>query len=274
MNFNSLEKHGRVDFQCSFTNEVIIIYNGKLGSRFIDGKMKYKNKYHVIIDLSKSPNIQVKARPIYFGTDLEANITPVDCEETSKFLQSVFVGKSNKRDVIFVYRDPWEKYKSGIYQDYPSRLKNEKQKGDVLKYLDTLILHEQPELSSHDPYFDMELKGCIFTGHSQRILITYKAILNKTNIAIDRCKFFNMELYGLEDVLQIYGLDGDEDKLSRNRSGWTENKNFRKFFYDTFELSRHRKVIKKIMKEEIENYKWFESHKRNFTNFHKATIKK
>jgi len=273
MNFNSLEKNGRVDFQCSFTNDVIIIYNSKLGSRFIDGSMGEEQKYHVVIDLSKAPNIQVQARPIYYGKDsAKKNSTAVNCEETSKFLKSVFVGKSNKRDVIFVYRDPWEKYKSGIYQDYPSRLKPS-HLWKVLKYFDTLILEEQTEPREFDTYFNRDIKGAIFTGHSQRILITYKAILNKTNIDINRCKFFNMGIYELKNALEMYGLVAGE-KHSKNRSSWTENKNFREFFYDTFESSRHRKVVKKIMKEEMELYKWFESHNRNFTNLHKATIKK
>ncbi len=48
-------------------------------------------------------------------------------------MKSVLEGKSNKRDIIFVYRDPWEKYKSGIYQDFPSQYKNENKKKDVLK---------------------------------------------------------------------------------------------------------------------------------------------
>lgn len=275
MNFNALETKGRAEFQCSFTNEVIFIYGGKLGSRFIDASLTYKNKYHVVVDLSEAPQIKVQANQITKG---EAK-SDVSCEETSKFLKSVLEGKSNKRDVIFVYRDPWEKYKSGIYQDFPSQYKNVFQKKDVKKYLDTLILEERPDRTEVDLYFDVHgLKGGIFTGHSQRVLNSYKAILDKTKIDINRCQFFNMGIYDLKSVLQKYTHDNQHElrinKMYRKRDSWTENKVFRDFFYNTFEPSRYSKVVKKIMKTEIELYSWFESHKRNFTNLYKTTIKK
>ena len=275
MNFNLLEEKGRIGFKLSFTNNVIFIYGGKLGSRFIDASMEHKNKYQVMIDLSKAPQIKVEAKQITKG---EAK-SGVNCEETSKFVKSVLEGKSNKRDIIFVYRDPWEKYKSGIYQDFPSQYKNVFQKKDVLKYFDTLILEERPNPPEMDLYFDVyDLKGAVFTGHSQRVLNSYKAILDKTKIDINRCQFFNMGIYDLKSVLEKY-IRGNKheliiNKMYRNRDSWTENKVFRDFFYNTFEPSLYSKVVKKIMKTEIELYNWFESHKRNFTNLHKATIKK
>lgn len=281
MNFDNLEKWGRCELQCSFTNQVIFIYNAKLGSRFIDASMRYKNKYHVILDLSEASNIQVKARPIYFAEESYKNASATKCETTGNFLKSVLDGKSNKRDIIFVYRDPWEKYKSGIYQDYPLQYKNEKHNKVVKKYLDTLILKKQPKELKVDSFFDVwALEGGIFTGHSQRVLNSYKSILDNTKIDINRCQFFNMGIYGLENVLQNYGLSAEHDnqarrnELTRDRNSWTENQTHREFFYNTFEVSPHKRVIKKIMKEEIKLYKWFESHNRNFTKLYKPSIKK
>ena len=281
MNFNNLEQWGRCELQCSFTNQVIFIYNAKLGSRFIDESMKYKNKYHVIIDLSKAPNIKVQARPIYFGEESYKNPSATLCETTSNFLESVLNGKSNKRDIIFVYRDPWEKYKSGIYQDYPLQYKTKEHNKVVKKYLDTLILKKQPKERKVDSFFDIwGLQGGIFTGHSQRVLNSYKAILDNTKIDMNRCQFFNMGIYGLENVLENYGLTAGDDnvfrrqELTRDRNSWTENQIHREFFYNTFEASPHKRIIKKILKEEIELYKWFESHNRNFTKLYKPDIKK
>lgn len=274
MNFNLLEKHGRIGFKLNFNNNVIFIYGGKLGSRFIDASMENKNKYQVTIDLSKAPQIKVEANQI---TKREAK-SDVNCEETSKFVKSVLEGKSNKRDVIFVYRDPWEKYKSGIYQDFPSQYKDVFQKKDVKKYLDTLILEEQPDKRETDSYFKIDIKGGIFTGHSQRVLNSYKAILDKTKIDINRCQFFNMGIYDLKSVLEKYTHDNQHElrkkKMYRNRDSWIENKVFRDFFYNTFEQSRYSKVVKKIMKTEIELYNWFESHNRNFAKLYKPSIKK
>ena len=68
MNFDNLEKWGRCELQCSFTNQVIFIYNAKLGSRFIDASMRYKNKYHVILDLSKAPKEDEKVTATFCGT--------------------------------------------------------------------------------------------------------------------------------------------------------------------------------------------------------------
>jgi hypothetical protein len=89
-----------------------------------------------------------------------------------------------------------------------------------------------------------------------------------------------MGIYGLENVLENYGLTAGDDnvfrrqELTRDRNSWTENQIHREFFYNTFEASPHRKIIKKLLKEEMELYKWFESHNRNFAKLYKPSIKK
>lgn len=281
MNFDE-HSQGRLSLQCTFNNDVIFFYNGKLGSRYIDNAIGYKNKYHVIVNYNKNGLFQVKhARPVIIKNEKGIKGTTITkatkeyCEVTKGFLQKVFDGKSNKRDIIFVYRDPWKKYKSGIYQDYHSTYQNEFKGINNIKviakeFLDTLILGKNSKIKGIQ-----EVKGDIFTGHAQRILINYKEIFDISNIDVTRCQLFNMEKYGLDSVLEKYGLFVDGvNKIDRPRVEWTDGIEDRKVFENILDIPLYKNVAKKILEPELLLYKWAETHKRNFTKLYKPSIKK
>ena len=281
MNFDE-HRQGRLTLQCTFNNNVIFFYNGKLGSRYIDNAIGYKNKYHVIVNFNKNGLFQVKhARPVIIKNEKGIKGTTITkatkeyCEVTKGFLQNVFDGKSNKRDIIFVYRDPWKKYKSGVYQDYHSTYQYQYKDVDNTKviakdFFDTLILGKNSRKKAIQ-----EVKGDIFTGHAQRILINYKEIFDISNIDISRCQLFNMEKYGLNNVLERYGLFTDgKEKIERPRIDWVDGIEDRKIFESILEFPLYKDVVKKILEPELLGFKWAETHKRNFTKLSKPTIKK
>jgi hypothetical protein len=202
---------------------------------------------------------------------------------TKEFLQNVFDGKSNKRDVIFIYRDPWEKYKSGIYQDFHGEYKREEFNHLTKEYLDFLILGKYSKTWGNQKLHCYDRGGEIFTPHSSQVLSGYRAFLNTTNISKDRCQFFNMGKYSLRSLLDKYNLTVRE-RYPKDYEGprpdygvgipESVTHKHRKSFYDEIEAYSDRNIVEKKLEQEFINYEWFESHKRNFSNIYPNTIKK
>ena len=278
-----------VDFKCAFNNDVIVIYGPKLGSRYIDEVLGKKNNYQVILKYSYPGSSEFLSitgvSQTLFGNPFQQKTQSLEAprnEAISKeFLQNVFDGKSNKRDVIFIYRDPWEKYKSGIYQDFHSEYKSEVSNQLTKEYLDFLILGKYSKIWETKKLHCYEKRGEIFTPHSKEVLSGYRALLNLTSLSKDRYQFFNMGKYSLRSLFNKYNLSVRErypkkyegpnfgvDALTRVTD------NHKKAFYDELETYSDRNIVDKKLEQAFINYEWFESHKRNFSNIYPNTIKK
>ena len=280
-----------VDFRCTFNDDVIVIYGPKLGSRYIDEALGKKNNYHVILkDSYPSPDGFLSITGVHqtlFGNPEEVEAQSLEAprnEAISKeFLQNVFDGKSNKRDVIFIYRDPWEKYKSGIYQDFHPEYKREVFNQLTKEYLDFLILGKYSKIWETKKLHCYDKRGEIFTPHSKEVLSGYRALLNLTSLSKDRYQFFNMGKYSLRSLFDKYNLsvrerypkdyEGPKSDFGVDAPRRVTHKH-RKAFYDELETYSDRNIVDKKLEQAFINYEWFESHKRNFSNIYPNTIKK
>lgn len=282
-------KGWRIQLQIGIHDDVVFIYSAKTGSRIIDRFIGNHNKFSVIMYLLDNGRTEIyDINPHYGGYQTFANNkTILDMNATKSRVQRTvdqMIKGTLQKDVVFVYRDPYKKYISGLYQDFnhdnriaegPEFLRKIREQYGR-KPLDEKIGKEAIQL-----WKDWAKEWCdsiilgedMMTGHSKTILHDYELFILKNNLNMDRVCFFNMETNNLKELLEIYD---DEDNwleerdmselINRDRKSFSEPL-VRKIIKETIENTiEYKKPIEEMLKSEYKRYKWIENHDNNYKN--------
>lgn len=282
-------KGWRIQLQIGIHDDVVFIYSAKTGSRIIDRFIGNHNKFSVIMYLLDNGRTEIyDINPHYGGYQTFANNkTILDMNATKSRVQRTvdqMIKGTLQKDVVFIYRDPYKKYISGLYQDFnhdnriaegPEFLRKIREQYGR-KPLDEKIGKEAIQL-----WKDWAKEWCdsiilgedMMTSHSKTILHDYELFILKNNLNIDRVCFFNMETNNLKELLEIYD---DEDNwleerdmselINRDRKSFSEPL-VRKIIKETIENTiEYKKPIEEMLKSEYKRYKWIENHDNNYKN--------
>lgn len=282
-------KGWRIQLQIGIHDDVVFIYSAKTGSRIIDRFIGNHNKFSVIMYLLDNGRTEIyDINPHYGGYQTFANNkTILDMNATKSRVQRTvdqMIKGTLQKDVVFIYRDPYKKYISGLYQDFnhdnriaegPEFLRKIREQYGR-KPLDEKIGKEAIQL-----WKDWAKEWCdsiilgedMMTSHSKTILHDYELFILKNNLNMDRVCFFNMETNNLKELLEIYD---DEDNwleerdmselINRDRKSFSEPL-VRKIIKETIENTiEYKKPIEEMLKSEYKRYKWIENHDNNYKN--------
>lgn len=282
-------KGWRIQLQIGIHDDVVFIYSAKTGSRIIDRFIGNHNKFSVIMYLLDNGRTEIyDINAHHGGYQASANDkTILDMNATKSRVQRTvdqMIKGTLQKDVVFVYRDPYKKYISGLYQDFnhdnrivegPEFLRKIREQYGR-KPLDEKIGKEAIQL-----WKDWAKEWCdsiilgedMMTSHSKTILHDYELFILKNNLNMDRVCFFNMETNNLKELLEIYD---DEDNwleerdmsqlINRDRKSFSEPL-VRKIIKETIENTiEYKKPIEEMLKSEYKRYKWIENHDNNYKN--------
>lgn len=282
-------KGWRIQLQIGIHDDVVFIYSAKTGSRIIDRFIGNHNKFSVIMYLLDNGRTEIsEINAHHGGYQASANDkTILDMNATKSRVQRTvdqMIKGTLQKDVVFVYRDPYKKYISGLYQDFnhdnriaegPEFLRKIREQYGR-KPLDEKIGKEAIQL-----WKDWAKEWCdsiilgedMMTSHSKTILHDYELFIFKNNLNMDRVCFFNMETNNLKELLEIYD---DEDNwleerdmselINRDRNSFSEPL-VRKIIKETIENTiEYKKPIEEMLKSEYKRYKWIENHDNNYKN--------
>ena len=282
-------KGWRIQLQLGIHEDVVFIYSAKTGSRVIDRFIGNHNKFSAVMYLLDNGRVEINDVTAHHGgyqktandkTILDMNATK---SKVRRIVEQMIKGTLQK-DVVFIYRDPYKKYISGIYQDFnhdnriaegPDFLKKIREQYGR-KPLDEKIGKEAIQL-----WKDWAKEWCdsiilgedMMTSHSKTILHDYELFIMKSNLNMDRVCFFNMETNNLKELFEIYDdesnwlLEPDMAQLiNRDRKSFSEPL-VRKIIRETIETTtEYKEPIETMLKSEYKRYKWIENHDNNYNN--------
>ena len=281
-------KGWRIRLQFGIHEDVVFIYAAKTGSRIIDRFVGNHNKFNASIYLFDNGGFEVyEVHSHHSGhhpvsEDSKYNNMNAIQTQARKTIEQMFKGTLSK-DVIFVYRDPYKKYISGIYQDFNHDYRIE-EGPDFLKKIREQYgknpLDEKIGKEAIQLWKDWAKEWCdsiilgedMMTGHSKTILHDYELFIMKSKLNMDRVCFFNMETNNLKKVLEIYDNEGElvgtglADLINRDRESFSEPL-VRKIIRETIENTpEYKEPIETMLKSEWKRYKWIENHDNNYNN--------
>ena len=204
------------------TDNVICFSQPKVGSRTLDELWKDKN-YSALLGIEK--------RELYWH-DIQMRGATHDKEQILRFektLNNILLGLE-KRDIIFFYRNPINRYVSGLYQDLLSHYEDYPDGDSCNEALDFLKKHRESSFNSLP--ISEELKQKLIPkiqsflniriienyeyGHIIMYLSSYLSLIDRSKI-IQGCNvfLFNIESQNMNNILKNY-FDADSIKKVKN----------------------------------------------------------
>ena len=204
------------------TDKVICFSQPKVGSRTLDTLWKDKN-YSALLGIEK--------RELYWH-DIQMRGATHDKEQILRFektLNNILLGLE-KRDIIFFYRNPINRYVSGLYQDLLSHYEDYPDGDSCNEALDFLKKHRESSFNSLP--ISEELKQKLIPkiqsflniriienyeyGHIIMYLSSYLSLIDRSKIIQGGNVFlFNIESQNMNNILKNY-FDADSIKKVKN----------------------------------------------------------
>ena len=204
------------------TDKVICFSQPKVGSRTLDELWKDKN-YSALLGIEK--------RELYWH-DIQMRGATHDKEQILRFektLNNILLGLE-KRDIIFFYRNPINRYVSGLYQDLLSHYEDYPDGDSCNEALDFLKKHRESSFNSLP--ISEELKQKLIPkiqsflniriienyeyGHIIMYLSSYLSLIDRSKIIQGGNVFlFNIESQNMNNILKNY-FDADSIKKVKN----------------------------------------------------------
>lgn len=204
------------------TDKVICFSQPKVGSRTLDELWKDKN-YSALLGIEK--------RELYWH-DIQMRGATHDKEQILRFektLNNILLGLE-KRDIIFFYRNPINRYVSGLYQDLLSHYEDYPDGDSCNEALDFLKKHRESSFNSLP--ISEELKQKLIPkiqsflniriienyeyGHIIMYLSSYLSLIDRSKIIQGGNVFlFNIESQNMNNILKNY-FDADSIKKVEN----------------------------------------------------------
>jgi len=204
------------------TDKVICFSQPKVGSRTLDELWKDKN-YSALLGIEK--------RELYWH-DIQMRGATHDKEQILRFektLNNILLGLE-KRDIIFFYRNPINRYVSGLYQDLLSHYEDYPDGDSCNEALDFLKKHRESSFNSLP--ISEELKQKLIPkiqsflniriienyeyGHIIMYLSSYLSLIDRSKIIQGGNVFlFNIESQNMNNILKNY-FDTDSIKKVEN----------------------------------------------------------
>jgi hypothetical protein len=204
------------------TDKVICFSQPKVGSRTLDTLWKDKNY---------SAELGIEKRELYWY-DIQMRGATHDKEQTLRFektLNNILLGLE-KRDIIFFYRNPINRYVSGLYQDLLSHYEDYPDGDGCNEALDFLKKH--PDSSFKSLPISEELRQKLIPkienflniricenyeyGHIIMYLSSYLSLIHRSKIIQGGNVFlFNIESQNMNNILKNY-FDADSIKKVEN----------------------------------------------------------
>ena len=204
------------------TDNVICFTQPKVGSRTLDTLWKDKN-YSALLGIEK--------KELYWH-DVQMRGAAHDEEQTLRFektLNNILLGLE-KRDIIFFYRNPINRYVSGLYQDLLSHYEDYSSYNECNEALDFLKKHtvssfkslpiseelRQKLIPKIESFLNIRISENYEYGHIIMYLSSYLSLIHRSKITQGGNVFlFNIESQNMNNILKNY-FDTDSIKKVEN----------------------------------------------------------
>ena len=204
------------------TDNVICFTQPKVGSRTLDELWKDKN-HSAILGIEK--------RELYWY-DVQMRGATHDEEQTLRFkktLNNILLGLE-KRDIIFFYRNPINRYVSGLYQDLLSHYEDYSSYNECNEAYDFLKKHPDSSFKSLpiskelrqklipkiESFLNIRISENYEYGHIIMYLSSYLSLIHRSKITQGGNVFlFNIESQNMNNILKNY-FDTDSIKKVEN----------------------------------------------------------
>lgn len=189
------------------TDNVICFAQPKVGSRVLDEVCGYENRYNAVLGIDKEE--------LYWShIDMPEETRDKDkIERFRKILNNIILGLE-KRDIILFYRNPLDRYVSGLYQDLLSFYEDEDEESVWLNKLGLEsgvsmehISHNLKEklIPKIQNFLDVRLSETHEYGHIIMYLSGYMSLIHRSKMTQgSRVFLFNMESQDMNDILHNY----------------------------------------------------------------------
>lgn len=202
----------RIEYE--FTNiyemdNLICISQAKIGSRVLDEACGYENRYNAVLGIDK--------QELYWGHIGIPEDIPYDKDKIERFrkvLNNILLGLE-KRDIILFYRNPLDRYVSGLYQDLLYFYENTKDEESV--WLSKLGMNsgisseeipndlEEKLVPKIQNYLDVRISQMYDSGHTTMYLSGYLSLIHRSKMTQgSRVFLFNIESQDINDILSNY----------------------------------------------------------------------
>lgn len=270
-------------------DKVIVFTNNKVCSRICDAFFK-NSGWSVHLDFHDDI-YDISGTPMFFNDNEKTQFDITIHEEINLALN----GKT-KKDIIFLYRNPVDRWISGTLQEFYSLIESPqlsylwcKQFKDDSLYnwlnnrldnfsnpSDDVSNLQIPENIYNDmkvlvkDYFDSLAQTGYCQGHSTNFLHLYTLLLAIGKYDKNKMKLLDIGKNDVLPILQKYVTEQTyqiQEASSRSKESYS-NKDFKKLFYNTFESYEDRKIIhlKDILKTEIAHYNFLSCHPNNIVS--------
>ena len=253
------------------TDNVICFTQPKVGSRTLDELWKDKN-HSAILGIEK--------RELYWY-DVQMRGATHDEEQTLRFkktLNNILLGLE-KRDIIFFYRNPINRYVSGLYQDLLSHYEDFSLYNECNEALDFLKKHSDSSFKSLpiskelrqklipkiESFLNIRISENYEYGHIIMYLSSYLSLIHRSKITQGGNVFlFNIESQNMNNILKNY-FDTDSIKKVENHLN-SNHKDLKElveeiFYEQNMELLD---LVKTKLKQEMTMYQLLRSSSLNF----------
>jgi hypothetical protein len=267
-------------------DKVIVFTHNKVCSRICDAFFE-NTGWSVHLDFHDDI-YDITGSPMFFDENEKKQFDITIHEEINLALN----GKT-KKDIIFLYRNPIDRWISGTLQEFYSLIETPQlaflwckqfKNDNLYNWLNNRLDNfsnpngdnhslEIPEDLEQDlkilvkDYFDSLSQTGYCQGHSTNFLHLYTLLLAIGKYDKNKLKLLDI---GKNDVLPTlkkyvsFKSEKTEEVLSRSKESYS-NKAFKNIFYNTFESYTDRKIVhlKDILKTEIAHYNFLSCHPNN-----------
>lgn len=189
------------------TNNLICFTQPKVGSRILDEVCGYENRYNAVLGVDKEQ--------LYWShVDMPEETRDKDkIERFRKILNNIVLGLE-KRDIIFFYRNPLNRYVSGLYQDLLGFYEDDTEESIWLHKLgldsgvsiehisDNLRKKLIPKIQN---FLDIRFSETHEYGHIIMYLSGYMSLIHRSKMTQgSRVFLFNIESQDMNDILPNY----------------------------------------------------------------------
>jgi len=190
------------------TNNLICFTQPKVGSRVLDEVCGYENRYNAVLGVDKEQ--------LYWShVDMPGDITYNEdkIKRIRNILNNILLGLE-KRDIILFYRNPLDRYVSGLYQDLLTFYEDDDEESIWLTKLGKSSgvsdEHISPQLKERlipkiQNFLDIRLVEVHEWGHIIMYLSGYLSLIHRSNMCQgSRVFLFNIESQDMNDILHNY----------------------------------------------------------------------
>lgn len=305
----------KTTLQVYLTDDVIVFSRPKNASRVTSSYLTFGSagfEAEISFDYSKGgkPELQIgdqirqklsKGR----GGDTQSTITDAAIrKQIYNEINSVLNGKS-KKDVIFVYRNTWDRFISGLYQEYIVAMMNKdffyhmtlplsaKEKEQLKKFAKLIsfvmgrmkseadeantFVEQQTEMIRGTLKYWLEFNknnyGYDYT-HTNNYLGLYNELLNDYKINLDKVKLVNVSNIQIEEILKPYCknlqhervLDFEYDEKGRINKDIFSSKPIKDLIVELLKEDNNNLALQYYLQEEFKYFFKISEHPNNITD--------